>query len=46
MSKLDKKVMQYSHHPVKLVSFAFTIPDRQPAKQKSGVYLYRYPHLS
>lgn len=45
MPKLDKKVMQYSHHPVKLVSFAFIIPGRQPTRQKAGVYLYRYPHL-
>lgn len=42
MSKLDKKVMQYSYKPVNLVSFAFTIPGSKPAKQKSGVYLYKY----
>jgi len=42
MPKLNKKVMQYSNKPVKLVSFAFVIPSRQPAAQKDGVYLYKY----
>lgn len=42
MLKLDKKVMQSKHKPVKLVSFAFMIPDRQPDKRKDGVFLYVY----
>lgn len=42
MEKLNKKVIQYEHKPVKLVSFAFTIPDRTPAKEKNNVYLYKY----
>lgn len=42
MLKLNKKVIQYSHKPVKLVSFAFAIPDLKPTNQKSGVYLYDY----
>jgi hypothetical protein len=42
MSKLDKKVMQSKHKPVKLVSFAFEIPGKQPAAQKDGVFLYVY----
>ena len=42
MKKLDKKVMRYGHTPVKLVSFAFTIPGKRPAKEKHGVYLYTY----
>lgn len=42
MSKLHKKIMQYPHKPVKLVSFAFTIPERQPDNHQDGVYLYRY----
>lgn len=42
MTRLDKKVMQYSNKPVKLVSFAFTIPGRKPAVRKDGVYLYKY----
>jgi hypothetical protein len=42
MPKLNKKVMQYSDKPVKLISFAFTIPGKQPAAEKNGVYLYKY----
>lgn len=42
MSKLNKKVIQYQHKPVKLVSFAFQIPDRPAASVKNGVYLYDY----
>lgn len=42
MRKLDKKIMQYKHKPVKLVSFAFRIPGRPITKQKNGLYLYTY----
>jgi SAM-dependent methyltransferase len=42
MHKLNKKVMQYDHKPVRLVSFAFQIPGRQAGGQKNGVYLYKY----
>jgi hypothetical protein len=42
MSKLDTKVMQYKHKPVKLVSFAFVIPSKPKATEKNGVYLYKY----
>ena len=42
MIKLDNKVMQYKHKPVKLVSTAFTIPGREPDQTKSGVFLYIY----
>jgi SAM-dependent methyltransferase len=42
MKKLDKKVIQYNHKPVKLVSFAFEIPDRPKVAKKAGVYLYKY----
>lgn len=42
MKKLDTKVIQYKHKPVKLVSFAFQIPDKQPAAEKAGVFLYVY----
>lgn len=42
MPKLDKKIMRYPHKPVKLVSFAFTIPERQPDNHRAGVYLYNY----
>ncbi len=42
MKKLDKKIVQYKHKPVNLVSFAFAVPGKKPAKQKAGVFLYRY----
>lgn len=42
MQKLDKKVIQSKHKPVKLVSFAFEIPNRKPIKIDQGVYLYLY----
>jgi SAM-dependent methyltransferase len=43
MKKLDTKVMQTYDKPVKLVSFAFKIPNRQPVQVKDGVFLYQYP---
>lgn len=42
MKKLDTNIAQYPHKPIKLVSFAFQIPDREPDHQKRGVYLYEY----
>jgi SAM-dependent methyltransferase len=42
MNKLDKKIMQYKHKPVKLVSFAFVVKDREPTKQQDGLFLYDY----
>lgn len=42
MQKLDKKIMQYEQKPVKLVSFAFTVPGKQTAAEESGLFLYRY----
>ena len=42
MAKLNKKIMQDCKKPVKLVSFAFEIPERQAQKQKNGLYLYSY----
>ncbi len=43
MSKLDKRIVQtYAGKPVKLVSLAFTIPDRQPTKTHKALYLYDY----
>ncbi len=42
MVKLDKKLIQYNHKPVKLVSFAFTIPGRQATSSTSGVHVYEY----
>jgi len=42
MSKLDTKIDQYSHKPVKLVSFAFTVPGKKPRAEQRGVFLYQY----
>jgi SAM-dependent methyltransferase len=42
MKKLDNKCMQYTHKPVKLVSFAFRLPDRKPDKIQNGLFLYDY----
>ena len=45
MSKLDKKVMQSSPKKVKLISFAFAIPNKHIQAQKHGVYLYIYDKM-
>ena len=42
MPKLHTKLMQDYRKPVKVVSFAFAIPDRSPKQVKDGVYLYIY----
>lgn len=45
MKKLDTIITQWHQRkkPLKLVSFAFTIPGKKPAAQHtSGVYLYNY----
>lgn len=42
MEKLDKKLSQSNTTPVKLVSFAFTIPNKKPVQERSGMRLYLY----
>ncbi len=42
MAKLDTKIVQYKHKPVKLVSFAFQIPGGKPATQLGSAYRYDY----
>jgi len=42
MKKLDTKIIQYKHKPVKLVSFAFKVPGRKATKTKDGMFLYEY----
>lgn len=42
MSRLDTKIAQESSKPVKLVSFAFKIPNMSITKENQGVFLYRY----
>ena len=40
MSKLHKKVMQYPQRPVRVASFAFTVPEVQAVREEKGVFLY------
>ncbi|HSX46351.1 MAG TPA: class I SAM-dependent methyltransferase, partial [Candidatus Saccharimonadia bacterium] len=42
MDKLNQKIEADRHKSVKLVTFAFTIPKREPDAVKDGVYLYFY----
>ncbi|HEX8182052.1 MAG TPA: class I SAM-dependent methyltransferase [Candidatus Saccharimonadales bacterium] len=42
MVRLDTKIAQLPTRPIKLVSFAFQIPNKTPATSRSGVYLYEY----
>lgn len=43
MEKLNNKIIQeYNGKKIKLVSFAFEIPDKSPSNKKQGVYLYKY----
>jgi SAM-dependent methyltransferase len=42
MKRLDTKVMQYKHKPVKLVSFAFKIPDKAVSAEQKGLFVYDY----
>lgn len=42
MRTLDKKVIQYKHKPLAIVSFAFAIPDKEAESEKDGVFLYEY----
>jgi 16S rRNA A1518/A1519 N6-dimethyltransferase RsmA/KsgA/DIM1 with predicted DNA glycosylase/AP lyase activity len=42
MAKLNKKVIQECKSSVKVVSFAFEIPDKKPSAHLDGVWLYRY----
>lgn len=43
MKRLHTNIIQkYSGRNVKLVSFAFKIPDKKPVSSKYGLYLYQY----
>ena len=42
MSRLDKQIMAYKTRPLKLVSFAFTIPGKKATASRDGVHLYHY----
>lgn len=42
MPKLDNKIIQECGKNVKLVSFAFRVPNRKPSAELQGLYLYKY----
>lgn len=42
MEKLDNKITHDFTKPVKLLSFAFTIPNKKPVKKRKGLFLYQY----
>jgi hypothetical protein len=42
MSRLNNKIIQEIGRPVKLVSFAYSIPNRSPDGEHDGLYLYKY----
>jgi hypothetical protein len=45
MSKLSAKVSTDISRPVKLVSFAFPIPDKKPIQDQNGLFLYKFKPL-
>ena len=42
MQKLDTKIIQETDMQIKLVSYAFKIPGRNPIAKKGGLMLYEY----
>lgn len=43
MRRLDKRIEEWRDgRPVRLASFAFQIPDKEPAAHSNAVYLYEY----
>jgi SAM-dependent methyltransferase len=43
MKKLDERMLKWRPEaPIRLVSFAFAIPEREPVTKRDGVYLYEY----
>jgi hypothetical protein len=42
MNKLNTRIIQTYQNPIKLVSFAFKLPNRVEDKEKHGLYLYKY----
>lgn len=42
MSKLDKKIIQETSKPCKLISYAFQVPGKQADDERNGLYLYSY----
>lgn len=46
MAKLDEKIKKEAKGSLKLVSYAFKVPFREPDANKHGMYLYRYEKTS
>jgi len=42
MPRLDRRIEVWHTKPLYLASFAFAIPGKKPAKQRDGVFLYKY----
>lgn len=42
MDKLDARVEKWRNKPIKLASFAFAIPGKEPIQKQDGVFLYEY----
>jgi hypothetical protein len=42
MGRLDEKIEKWHKKPIRLASFAFTVPGKKPTQIKHGVYLYEY----
>lgn len=42
MGKLHKKIMRYTARPLRVASFAFEIPKKQPYTSTKGIFLYMY----
>lgn len=40
MSRLEQALSSYPKRPVRLISYAFELPNLRPAKQKNGLFLY------
>lgn len=42
MNRLDQRIERWHPKPIKLASFAFTVPNREPIATKEGIYVYQY----
>jgi hypothetical protein len=42
MTRLDDRIEKWRPKPVRLASYAFTIPGREPVQERDGIYLYEY----
>jgi hypothetical protein len=42
MAKLNKKIVHCNYKNIKVLSYAFTIPGKEPVKEKDGLFLYKF----